>query len=68
MKKRVKIYKPCFNCGDSTNKYQEGGNFEPHMMYNPETGEGFQAETMQDHVDMAEMGYLHEDEMKEMAA
>ena len=68
MKKRVKIYKPCFNCGDSTNKYQEGGNFEPHMMYNPETGEGFQAETMQDHIDMAEMGYLHEDEMKEMAA
>jgi len=68
MKKRVKMYKPCFNCGDSTHKYKKGGNFKPHMMFNPETGEGYKAETMQDHVDMAEMGYLHKDEMKQMAA
>ena len=68
MKKRVKMYKPFFNCGGSTHKYKEGGNFEPHMMFNPETGEGYKAETMEDHVDMSEMGYLHEDEMKQMAA
>ncbi len=44
--------------------YKKGGEFEPHMMYNPETGERFMANKMQDHLEMKEMGYLHKDEMR----
>ena len=43
--------------------WAEGGEFEPHMMYNPETGEGYMANSMDDHLEMKDMGYLHEDEM-----
>ena len=43
--------------------WAEGGEFEPHMMYNPETGEGFMANKMEDHLEMKEMGYMHKDEM-----
>jgi len=45
--------------------WAEGGEFEPHMMYNPETGEGYMANSMDDHLEMKDMGYLHEDEMQE---
>jgi len=44
-------------------QYQQGGEFESHIMYNPETGEGYMAENMEDHLKMKEMGYLHEEEM-----
>ena len=44
---------------------KKGGEFEPHMMYNPETGEGFMANVMDDHLRMKEMGYIHKDEMQE---
>lgn len=67
MKRKVKMYKPCFNCGGSTHKYQEGG-FTPHIMIDPQTGEKYEARTMNDHVEYSEMGYLHEDEMQQMAA
>jgi hypothetical protein len=40
--------------------WAEGGQFEPHMMYNPETGEGFMAEEMKDHLAMDEMGFTHD--------
>ena len=43
--------------------WAEGGEFESHMMYNPETGEGYMANSMEDHLEMKEMGYLHKDEM-----
>ena len=43
--------------------WAEGGEFEPHMMYNPETGEGYMANSMDDHLEMKEMGYMHKDEM-----
>jgi len=46
--------------------WEDGGEFEPHMMYDPETGEGFMANKMEDHLEMKEMGYLHKDEMKDM--
>ena len=44
---------------------KKGGEFEPHMMYNPETGEGFKANKEEDHLRMADMGYLHKNEMEE---
>ena len=44
---------------------KKGGDFKPHMMYNPETGEGFMANKMEDHLRMKEMGYLHKEEMQE---
>ena len=34
------------------------------MMYDPKTGKGYMANKMEDHLRMADMGYLHEDEMK----
>jgi hypothetical protein len=46
--------------------WEEGGEFEPHMMYDPESGEGFMANKMEDHLKMKEMGYLHKDEMKDV--
>ena len=39
--------------------WAEGGEFEPHMMYDPETGKGFMADQYQDHVRMDEMGFTH---------
>ena len=43
---------------------KKGGEFKPHMMYDPKTGKGYMANKMEDHLRMADMGYLHEDEMK----
>ena len=43
--------------------YKSGGQFEPHMMYDPSTKEGYNANQKEDHLRMAEMGYLHQDEM-----
>lgn len=63
MKKRVRIYKkPCYECGGQTHM-QSGGQFEPHMMYDPNTGKGYPAERMEDHFAMKEQGFLHEDEL-----
>lgn len=45
--------------------WAEGGEFEPHIMYDPETGKGYEANKPEDHERMAEMGYLHENEMQE---
>ena len=35
-------------------------DFEPHMMYDPETGKGYKADTYADHVRMDKMGYVHD--------
>jgi hypothetical protein len=43
---------------------KKGGEFKPHMMFDPKTGKGFKANKMADHLRMDKMGYLHEDEMK----
>lgn len=40
--------------------WAEGGEFEPHMMYDPETGKGFMAEKYEDHVKMDKMGFIHD--------
>lgn len=38
----------------------EAGDFKPHMMYDPETGEEYKAEKPEDHERMAKLGYVHE--------
>ena len=43
---------------------KKGGEFKPHMMYDPETGKGYEAKVPGDHERMAKMGYLHKDEMQ----
>lgn len=43
--------------------YKAGGAFEPHMMYDPRTKESYNANQKEDHLRMAEMGYLHQNEM-----
>lgn len=41
-----------------------GGSFEPHMMYDPKTGKGVNAETYEDHLALKDQGFLHEEEMQ----
>ena len=41
-------------------KRQNEDKFEPHMMYDPKTGKGYKANTMDDHLRMKELGYTHE--------
>jgi len=41
-------------------KTVRGEAFEPHMMYDPKTGKGYKADTMDDHLRMKKMGYGHE--------
>lgn len=48
--------------------WEAGGEFQPHMMYDPETGKGYMADKPEDHKRMSKLGYLHEDEMQEMRA
>ena len=40
-------------------KYKKGGSFNPHMMYDPNTGRGHKANTVEDHNKMNKMGYTH---------
>ena len=35
-------------------------DFKPHKMYDPKTGEEFEAKTLEDHLKMKKMGYTHE--------
>jgi len=51
-KRRVRVYK------------KGGESFKPHMMYNPETGEGAMANVYQDHLEMKNMDYGHEPIMR----
>ena len=38
----------------------EEEDFKPHKMYDPKTGEAHDAKTMEDHLRMKKMGYVHE--------
>jgi hypothetical protein len=44
---------------------KEGGEFKPHMMFDPKTNKGYKANVKADHERMADMGYLHKDEMQQ---
>lgn len=48
------------NWGNSDKKNETKEDFEPHMMYDPETGEEVEAKTHQDHIDLGKKGYVHE--------
>jgi len=37
----------------------EADDFKTHMMYDPKTGKGYEAKTMEDHLRMKKMGYDH---------
>ena len=39
---------------------KKGGEFKPHMMYDPETGKGYKAQKHEDHLRMDRMGYTHD--------
>ena len=41
-------------------KKEEKDDFKTHMMYDPKTGKGYEAKTMDDHLRMKKMGYSHE--------
>ena len=38
---------------------KEADDFKTHMMYDPKTGKGYEAKTMEDHIRMEKMGYDH---------
>jgi len=40
--------------------WEDGGEFEPHMMYDPKTGKGYMAEKYEDHLKMDKMGFEHD--------
>ncbi len=40
--------------------YESKQDFEPHMMYDPETGKAYKAEKPEDHERMKKLGYTHE--------
>ena len=46
-------------------KTVRGEAFKPHMMYDPKTGKGYKADTMDDHLRMKKMGYTHTEPKKE---
>tara|TARA_R110002153_G_scaffold35059_1_gene104396 strand:+ start:2570 stop:6097 length:3528 start_codon:yes stop_codon:yes gene_type:complete len=55
-RRKVKVYAP--------NNYKKGGqSFEPHKMFDPETGQSYNANTMEDHLNMKQQGFLHKDEI-----
>ncbi len=43
----------------------EGDKFEPHTMYNEETGDSVQAMTEQEHIELGEAGYVHKEDIIE---
>ena len=44
---------------------EEKDDFRTHMMYDPKTGKGHKADTMDDHLRMKKMGYTHDAPKKE---
>ena len=61
--------KNILNGSDQTKEVVEGKakkvsenkkDFKPHMMYDPKTGKEYEAKTYEDHLKMADMGYVHE--------
>ena len=61
VKKKVLTEDRSFSSGFSNPVEEElKVNFEPHMMYDPETGEEYKAEKPEDHERMAKLGYVHE--------
>ena len=44
--------------------YKSGGEFQPHMMFDPVSGKGYKANVEADHNRFAKLGFLHQDEMQ----
>ena len=62
-KRRKAVSKSVANEG--VDEAQDGGDFKPHMMYDPKTGKGYKANTMDDHLRMKKIGYTHDAPKKE---
>ena len=45
--------------------YKSGGQFEPHMMFDPVSGKGYKANVEADHNRFVKMGFIHQDEMQQ---
>jgi len=48
-----------YNMANENKSVNEGKDFEPHMMYDPETGDEYKAEKPEDHERMSKLGYVH---------
>jgi hypothetical protein len=52
---------PCKTYGkQEVKESKKDEKFEPHMMYDPKTGEGKMAKVEKDHIDWAKKGWVHE--------
>jgi len=51
---------PDYVAGADISKLFEADDFKTHMMYDPKTGKGYEAKTMDDHLRMKKMGYTHD--------
>ena len=60
---------PCPACGDPKCDHKEdhiNEKFKPHMMYHPKTGKSIMAKKEEDHLRLADKGYVHsKEEVKE---
>ena len=45
---------------DSDTKIEESESFKPHNMFNPKTGKSILANTYNRHLELAELGFVHE--------
>ena len=52
--------RPSKKAWDKAQSADEEKDFKPHMMYDPKTGKGYKANTLEDHLKMKKMGYTHE--------
>jgi hypothetical protein len=54
-------YRSIYEAKTKEEEVSDNKDFKPHMMYDPETGEGHKAEKPEDHERMKKMGYTHDE-------
>ena len=54
-------YRSIYEAKTKEEEVSDNKDFKPHMMYDPETGEGHKAEKPEDHERMKKLGYTHEE-------
>ena len=54
-------YRSIYEAKTKEEEVSDNKDFKPHMMYDPETGEGHKAEKPEDHERMKKLGYTHDE-------
>ena len=58
----VSVFKPTVvqTTETTTSNRDDPNNYQPHTMYNPQTGRGFLAQTYDQHIAYSNLGYIHD--------